>query len=121
MSGYTPLEMQLLKISDKYIEIIELDQGCLTYGPRAKTGPLRGWIRLAGWFCKVKASLFTWEVYPVILRLLVIRFQLHDTLTQLPVADTGGGRGGMRYRFALVGGNAISICNEPNASQDHIV
>jgi len=25
MSGYTPLEMQLLKISDKYIEIIELD------------------------------------------------------------------------------------------------
>jgi len=25
MSGYTPLEMQLLKISNKYIEIIELD------------------------------------------------------------------------------------------------
>jgi len=25
MSGYTPLEMQLLKISDKYIEIMELD------------------------------------------------------------------------------------------------
>jgi len=25
MSGYTPLEMQLLKTSDKYIEIIELD------------------------------------------------------------------------------------------------
>jgi len=25
MSGYTPLEMQLFKISDKYIEIIELD------------------------------------------------------------------------------------------------
>jgi len=25
MSGYTPLEMQLLKISDKYITIIELD------------------------------------------------------------------------------------------------
>jgi len=30
-----------------------LDQGCQTYGPRAKTGPLRGWIRPAGWFCKV--------------------------------------------------------------------
>jgi len=25
MLGYTPLEMQLLKISDKYIEIIELN------------------------------------------------------------------------------------------------
>jgi len=25
MSGYTPVEMQLLKISDKYTEIIELD------------------------------------------------------------------------------------------------
>jgi len=30
MSGYTPREMQLLKISDKYIEIIELVQLCPT-------------------------------------------------------------------------------------------
>jgi len=30
-----------------------LEQGCQTYRPRAKTGPLRGWIRPAGWFCRV--------------------------------------------------------------------
>jgi len=45
-----------------------LSQGCETYGTRAKSGPLRGWIRPAGWFCKVKTSLFAWEVYPVMLR-----------------------------------------------------
>ena len=43
-------------------------QGCQTYGPRAKSGPLRGWIRPAGWFCEIKTSLFAWEVYPVILQ-----------------------------------------------------
>jgi len=30
---------------------LPLSQGCQTYGPRAKTGPLRGWIRPTGWFC----------------------------------------------------------------------
>jgi len=29
-----------------------LCQGCQTYGPRAKSGPLRGWIRPAGFFVK---------------------------------------------------------------------
>ena len=61
----------------------DLVQGCQTYGPWAKTDPLRGWIRPAGWFCKVKTSLFAWEVYPVILQLLVTRFKLLQTLTQL--------------------------------------
>jgi len=54
-----------MSISEKRFR---LNQGCQTYGPRAKTGPLRGWIRPAGWFCKVKTSLFAWEVYPIILR-----------------------------------------------------
>jgi len=45
-----------------------LHQGCQTYGPRAKSGPLRGWIRPAGWFCEIKTSLFAWEVYPVVLQ-----------------------------------------------------
>jgi len=54
-------------------------QGCQTYSPRAKTGQLRGWIRPARWFCKVKPSLFAWEVYPVILRQLVTRFQFLET------------------------------------------
>ena len=45
-----------------------LHQGCQSYGLRAKTDPLRGWIQPAGWFCKVKTSLFAWEVYPIILR-----------------------------------------------------
>ena len=40
---------------------LALDQGCQTYGPRAKTGPLRGWIGPAGWFCKLKSSLFAWD------------------------------------------------------------
>jgi len=60
-----------------------VNQGCQTYGPRAKTGPLRGWIRPAGWFCNVKTSLFAWEVYAVILQQLVTRFQLLETLPQL--------------------------------------
>ena len=59
-----------------------LDQGCQTYDQRAKTGPLQGWIRPAGWFCKVK-TLFAWEVYPIVLWQLVTRFQLLETLTQL--------------------------------------
>jgi len=50
------------------IQMNTLVQGCQTYGPRAKTGPLRGWVRPAGWVFKVKTSLFAWEVYPVILR-----------------------------------------------------
>jgi len=29
---------------------LNIQQGCQTYSQRDKTGPLRGWIRLAGWF-----------------------------------------------------------------------
>jgi len=39
------------------MDLHAIDQGCQTYGPRAKTGPLRGWIRLEGWFRKGKTSL----------------------------------------------------------------
>jgi len=35
-----------------------LEQGCQKYGPRAKSGPLRGWIRPAGSFCEIKTFLF---------------------------------------------------------------
>jgi len=31
----------------------DVEQGCQTYGPRAKSGPLRGCIRPAGWFCEI--------------------------------------------------------------------
>ena len=47
-----------------------LVQGCQTYGLRAKFGPLRGWIRPAGWFCEIKTSLFAWEVYLKIMKIL---------------------------------------------------
>jgi len=47
---------------------VGLWQGCQTYGPRAKSGPLRGWIPPAGWFREIKIFLFAWEVYPVILQ-----------------------------------------------------
>jgi len=40
-------------IAGRVFEAYALDQGCQTYGPRAETGPLWGWIRPAGWFCKV--------------------------------------------------------------------
>jgi len=40
------------------LQIYGLYQGCQTYGPGAKIGSFRGWIRPAGWFCKVKTSLF---------------------------------------------------------------
>jgi len=41
------------------IFVLCVDQGCQAYGPRVKTGPLRGWIRPAGWFRKEKTS-FAW-------------------------------------------------------------
>ena len=45
--------------------------------PVARSNPARGLI------LQSKPTLFAWEVYPVILRLLVTRFQLLETLTQL--------------------------------------
>ena len=58
LNRYTYRQRSSMKSS-----FLALVQRCQTYDPRAKTGPLRGWIRPAGWFCKVKASLFAWEVY----------------------------------------------------------
>ena len=79
----TPLWDQIKMNQDERQLRIQLNQGCQTYGPRAKTGPLRGLISPTGWFCKVKTSSFAWEVYPVILQQMVTRFQLLETLTQL--------------------------------------
>ena len=79
----TPLWDQIKMNQDERQLRIQLNQGCQTYGPRAKTGPLRGLISPTGWFCKVKTSLFAWKVYPVILQQMVTRFQLLETLTQL--------------------------------------
>jgi len=62
------LSISLSRQDDNINVCKSANQECQTYGPRAKTDPLRDLFRPVEWFCKVKTSLFAWEVYPIILQ-----------------------------------------------------